>query len=259
MIIPMIAAVVMGSGVAFVAVRNLVTKTKSKRMRPIEKFLAALKNGSTPTEGQYQAALLSCLVTHRLDTARRIAEHHGDIPVLATTLLQWGIDNGRVDIVDLIFQAFPEVANLQDSKDDTQYHPTLPAPDSDEWLGFLKRFQRESPHYESIDHVGAYEHHKRRVAVFCPLELIRGNLGLQGDVLTKDLHRLYSEYPDLALHAKREITLPDESSQVVTPSGILALLKCAGPRGAMNWLENPAERSQFPTTTSLFTECNGIF
>ena len=50
-----------------------------------------------------------------------------------------------------------------------------------------------------------------------------------------------------------------DSGVRITMSGLLALCKCAGPKGALSWLTNPEERERFPNTSEAFIACNGIF
>lgn len=50
-----------------------------------------------------------------------------------------------------------------------------------------------------------------------------------------------------------------EPGVAVSLSGILALCKQAGVKGAMSWLQNPKDRKSFPNTTEAFIACNGIF
>lgn len=226
-------------------------------LHPIDRFLAALRRGERPTDGQFQAALLSSLVCRRLHTARNIDSAYGPSYELAGGLLRWASGNGRLDIVALLYQGFPELAAAP--QNDTEYHPDLPRPESDLWGKLLASLQTEDPYFDAPNHVGAFEHHKRRVSIFCDPQTLIGDLESQRNIITRDLHRLWSEHPDLHNHLKREVSLPDGSCQTVTSSGLLALLKCAGPRGAANWLTTPKEREQFPTTTSTFVACNGIF
>lgn len=45
----------------------------------------------------------------------------------------------------------------------------------------------------------------------------------------------------------------------LTMSGLLALAKQAGVKGAQSWLTRPTDRTRFPNTTRTFHEVNGIF
>lgn len=45
----------------------------------------------------------------------------------------------------------------------------------------------------------------------------------------------------------------------ITLSGLLALCKQAGLKGAKSWLQNEQDREDFPNTTEAFLACNGIF
>lgn len=257
MIAPLVAGLVLIGSSIVIAARNRHVKTPQ---RPIDRFLDSLKTGERPSDGQYQAALLSAIVTRRYTTARNITAHYGNEPVLATSLLDWALVHGRVDIVALLHQAFPELeTSPAPTPNDTEYHPDLPPPASAEWGRLLAMLCTADPYYDAPNHIGAYQHHKRRVALFCDPVVLIGDLDLQTDVLTRDLHRLYGEHSDVLQYLRTEVELPDTSTSVVSRSGLLALLKCAGPRGALNWLSIPKERIQFPTTTSIFALCNGIF
>lgn len=81
------------------------------------------------------------------------------------------------------------------------------------------------------------------------------------------LERLNQDWPEFIEHignklgsfVGKEIKLSSGESAKVTLSGVLALARCAGVRGAQNWLSNEKDREKFPNTTKIFDVANGIF
>lgn len=146
----------------------------------------------------------------------------------------------------------------------TTVHHNQPPPvvqdvSPDEWREFLLCFKTKSPDYKGERHIGAFEHSARRLS----------QLGLDPATLTSEEGQLAALDKDLNNYLQSSERLfndfTGESVNVngekvaVTRSGILALLKAAGPAGAKGWLTEEHQRKTFPHTTEIFTRGNGRF
>lgn len=147
----------------------------------------------------------------------------------------------------------------------TTVHHNVPAQpavsdvDGNEWREFLLCFKTRDPSYKGDRHFGAFEQSTRRLS----------QLGWNPEGLTTEESQLQALDADLKDYlGSSERLLNDftgESVDVngnkvcVTRSGILALLKAAGPAGAKGWLTEPHQRKAFPHTTEIFNRGNGRF
>lgn len=129
----------------------------------------------------------------------------------------------------------------------------------EEWREFLLCFKTKDPGYKGERHFGAFEHSTRRV----------NQLGWSPDSLTTEEAQLAALDADLTNYRQsserllndftgESVTVNGEKVSV-TRSGILALLKAAGPAGAKGWLTEEHQRKQFPHTTEIFVRGNGRF
>jgi hypothetical protein len=146
----------------------------------------------------------------------------------------------------------------------TVHHSQPPQPSisdvsPEEWKEFLLCFKTKDPSYKGERHFGAFEHSTRRVS----------QLGWDPSALTTEESQLAALDSDLKGYLQsNEKLLNDftgDSVDVngqkicVTRSGVLALLKAAGPAGAKGWLTEPHQRKAFPHTTEIFVRGNGRF
>ena len=82
---------------------------------------------------------------------------------------------------------------------------------------------------------------------------------------TKGQYELFAH--DMREQAKAVLVSPylrnavgqEVGGTVISLSGVLALMKQAGPKGAVSWLKKPKDRKKFPNTTEAFNASNGIF
>lgn len=123
-----------------------------------------------------------------------------------------------------------------------------------EWKEFVRVMAVNSP----LDEGGMFRMNAKRIESYGPGDSFRGNTELQYDIFKREMEL----YRDLILKTpklRRWIGASLSSGEAVTSSGLLALLKQAGVKGALSWLNNESDRERFPNTTSAFARANGIF
>lgn len=132
------------------------------------------------------------------------------------------------------------------------------------WRDFAARLERESPQFESSRHVGQYRQRRERLAeIGIAPAAILGSPPAQRAALDADLvdaHRHGLAGGVFAEHLGRPITVPGrDSAEMITLSGVLGVIQCAGLEGAVGWLERPTDRKRYPHTTQAFLNTNGVF
>ena len=129
---------------------------------------------------------------------------------------------------------------------------------NDEWSRFVDRMATMPDDYKTPRHVGRYYHSRQRLQ----------QLGFDPDTLSPDQQydALVSDLQDSEAQARALIRqyichplTVNGKDCVITMSGLLALLKAAGPQKARSWLENESDRTQFAKTTEMFLAGNEIF
>ncbi len=129
----------------------------------------------------------------------------------------------------------------------------------EEWDEFIGKLRTESPEYRTDKHVGAFHHNRERLA----------QLNIDAEKLADEESQRKALAEDIVQYRISERKLIDDfggdavqlkgETHAVTMSGILGVLKAAGPKHARSWFKNPAEREQFPHTTETFLRTNGLF
>lgn len=179
---------------------------------------------------------------------------------------------GRWDIVQSIARRFPasDQADPPTQEDQSQQpqqdvvgtvigkNSPFDGVSNDDWSRFVDRLATQPEDFKSDRHVGRYHHSRSRLR----------QLGLDPDSLTPDQQydALVADLTDNEKQARaligeyicRPLTVNGRDC-IITMSGLLALLKSAGPDKARSWLENEADRTQFPKTTEMFLQGNEIF
>lgn len=127
----------------------------------------------------------------------------------------------------------------------------------DDWCAFVRTLATRDVGYRSERHTGKYEQNLSRLR----------QLGIappQGEedeykALVADMTDYWEGEQDLIHGSAGEVVKLRGEDVAVTPSGILGLLKSAGPAGARSWLGNDGDRERFPRTTEAFLRTNGNF
>jgi hypothetical protein len=132
------------------------------------------------------------------------------------------------------------------------------------WREFVMRLEREAPAFSSSRHVGQYRQRRERLAELgIRPDAIHGSAVAQRAALDADLADAHGHATAGGLiseHLGRAITLPGhDGPEVITLSGLLGVIQCAGLEGAVGWLERPGDRKRYPHTTRAFTRTNGVF
>lgn len=145
----------------------------------------------------------------------------------------------------------------------TIHHGTQPPSVSDvspeEWRSFVLCFKTREPSYRGDRHFGAFEQSTRRASQLGidPNSLTTEEAQYQA--LDKDLTNYLQSSERLLNDFTGESVSINGEKVTVTRSGVLALLKAAGPAGAKGWLTEEHQRKAFPNTTEIFTKGNGRF
>jgi hypothetical protein len=129
----------------------------------------------------------------------------------------------------------------------------------DEWREFLLCFKTREPSYRGERHIGAFEQSARRLAQLGIDAAALQSEEAQYAALDKDLTSYLQSSERLLNDFTGESVDVNGQKVCVTRSGILALLKAAGPAGAKGWLTEEHQRKTFPHTTEIFVRGNGRF
>ncbi len=190
---------------------------------------------------------------------------------------------GRVDLAIAISDAWPSdyetQTTIQDEspptpESETQVSPpdSSPVPSSgdfprmsspfkgvtdDAWNDFVDAMRTEVPTFSTEKFVGAFRYRRQRMTDLGVV--IDDNYDHQYDAFKRDMEIQYSQGNAKTLIDKYAgFPLAGDEQTIITPSGILALVKAAGPK-AEDWITKPDTRSKFPGTSKLFQQANGIF
>lgn len=132
------------------------------------------------------------------------------------------------------------------------------------WRNFVAQLSREAPEFSSSRHVGQYRQRRERLAELgIDPAAIADSAQAQRTALDTDLAEAYRHGVASELfsqHLGRPIMLPGrQSAEMITLSGVLGVIQCAGLEGAVGWLERPGDRKRYPHTTQAFGRTNGAF
>ena len=160
-----------------------------------------------------------------------------------------------------------EAAGLSEAADRTRaLAPGSPIPrvSDSAWRDFVVRLERELPTFNSNRHVGQYRQRRERLAELgIDPRAIHGSPPAQRSALDADLADAHGHAVAGGLldeHLGRAIPVPGhERPEMITLSGVLGVIQCAGLDGAVGWLERPNDRKRYPHTTQAFLNTNGVF
>ena len=160
-----------------------------------------------------------------------------------------------------------EAAGLHEAADQTRsLAPGSPihGVTDDDWRTFVMRLEREPPTFNSSRHVGQYRQSRSRLveldidpaAILNSAQAQRTAL----DVDLADAHHHATEGGLLSEHLGRPAMIPEhDAPEMITLSGVLGVIQCAGLDNATNWLERYDDRKRYPNTTQAFLRTNGVF
>lgn len=130
---------------------------------------------------------------------------------------------------------------------------------NDAWNQFVSKLETQKEDFKSDRHIGRYYHSIDRLSQlgFSPDDF--SSADKQYDALVADLCDSKEKAKDLVHNYLCHPINVNGSDQVITLSGLLGLLKAAGPQNARSWIENAEDRTKFPRTTEMFLQTNGVF
>lgn len=137
---------------------------------------------------------------------------------------------------------------------------------ADAWAAFVGRVAREPLTFSAPHHVGQFRVRRERLRELGidPATVI-GSPEAQLAALGADMRDAYqhacaSGLVDDYLGTTLQVTAGEDAQPAeVTLSGVLGVIQAAGLEGAVQWLEQPADRTRFINTTQAFLRCNGVF
>lgn len=130
---------------------------------------------------------------------------------------------------------------------------------NEEWAEFCEKLKTQAPDFKSDKHVGAYHHNRERLTQLGYDPATLTDEATQYQALEKDLKDYSATEKKLINDFGGDLIDIDGESHPVSMSGVLGVLKAAGPKHARSWFKNPEERKAFPHTTETFKRCNGMF
>jgi len=140
--------------------------------------------------------------------------------------------------------------------------PCPPCPigglDPGNWAKFCEALHTRKPQWSTDRYLGMYEHSRQRLKQLGLAPTI-GDPESQYQALCSDLSSYNRDCDRLLGQFTGDVVDVDDKLIPVTRSGILGLLKAAGPDGAESWLRNKRDRLKFPRTTEIFCRTNGCF
>lgn len=128
----------------------------------------------------------------------------------------------------------------------------------DEWSEFVQSMKVAPETYATEKYVGAFAHNKARLSEL-GVKQLPSSFEEQYQAFASDIQDRFSRHQDICHNYTGEVVTIKGQDHAVTLSGVLGLLKAAGPRNAVHWLEHPEDRDKFPNTTEVFLRSNGCF
>jgi hypothetical protein len=181
-------------------------------------------------------------------------------------------ESGDYELAERIANAFHATPSLAPpAPSDTVETPTVSAPNAfkkqspldgvkdDDWTDFVNSLAVDSPDFDTDQHRGVFHHSKRRLTQLGIDPSTLSDPESQYSALEKDITDCNSRFGKMLRERVTELIQIDGTEHVVTQSGMLALLKTAGNKGAEKWLADAEDRKKYPKTTETFLRANGIF
>lgn len=128
---------------------------------------------------------------------------------------------------------------------------------SDAWADFVSKLRSQKPDFKTDRHIGCYEHSRQRLKQLGIADPTTEDA--QYDALAKDIADHYESSKPLIDEFSGDAVTLEGKEHPITMSGILALLKSGGAKGAEQWLRQPDNRSKYPRQSELFLRANGCF
>lgn len=267
--------------VAFLRLRRVygdsVLSMDKARMR-----VALIDSGSTQAQADKAIAQLVAYFAkqgiavsgHRRTSAvKRLSDHiyHGLEPSkwLVSEAMAEAYDSGDWGAVSEISNMFgepePQAQGTPPPGEEPAASQEQPTPtkspldgiEDGDWRSFTEALATRDPGFATERYVGKYEQSLSRLKQL-GVEPPQGEAA-QASALATDMGVYWEDEAKLIQDFAGEVVEIKGGQHAVTPSGVLGLLKSAGPQGARSWLEHEGDREKFPRTTETFIRTNGCF
>lgn len=137
--------------------------------------------------------------------------------------------------------------------------PIRGIPDMD-WTSFVESMRVAEPSFKDEKYVGAFHLNRKRLdQLGISPEALADNEQAQVEAFTADVVDHFEKHKAKIAPFIAQPVKIDGQDHVVSLSGMLGLLKAAGPKNAVAWIENEESRDRFPYTKQLFLKCNQQF
>lgn len=141
-------------------------------------------------------------------------------------------------------------------KPNTMKSPLDGVEDQD-WSDFVDKLRTKEPGFKSDKYVGQYEQNRGRLKQLGLSD--PSSIDEEYKALVADISNHAQDSEQLINQWAGDIVQVNGQEHPICASGILGLLKYAGPEGAKSWLNNPTDRGKFPKTTEAFLRTNNCF
>jgi len=221
-----------------------------------------LTEGKTPSQALLEAAYMEAQAGHNAQ-AMALIEQLAMTPEPPMTAVRGDLSVApqeqndappMEDFEDVTARASPPSVPIASQKQ-------IPVPDVPEanWVSFISSLRTKTPDYRSDNYLGSYEHNRRRLRQLGIDESTLTSADGQYNALCKDIADYLDKCQQLIANHVGDVIDVNGKQVPVTLSGLLALLKAAGPKGAEGWLARPEDRTSFKNTTECFLRCNSCF
>lgn len=200
------------------------------------------------------------------EVARRVGQGIPVTPWLLCEATREAFDSGDWATVRQLSEIFdppialkkpaPQKQKESDEPTETNHTSPLDGISDEDWQSFCVALESKSPGFKSDRYVGRYEQNQKRLR---QLGIETPTPADEYKALVIDMQSYWDGESKLIAEASGEVIFLNGQEHPVTPSGVLGLLKAAGPQGARSWLENETDRGNFPHTTETFKRTNGCF
>lgn len=231
-----------------------------KQISPVAILMQLVGRRLPVSPGLARAAYAEAMQRGDVTTAQQIAIVFLQPPPMMPAMQMPGVvEETEESLRETYGEAEPMKATSTTTFHNQPSQPSVSDVSPQEWTEFLLTFKTKEPDYRGERHIGAFEHSQRRLAQLGIDPASLSDVDAQLKALDKDLsdhlqanERLLNDFTGESVDVNGE-KVP------VTRSGVLALLKTAGPTGAKGWLTEESQRKSFPHTTEIFIRGNGRF
>ena len=226
------------------AARQLLDNSPS-----LKKLLICIHRGQRPSDWLINEAICEAYDSGNWKIVRKIQRKFGKMD----------LEDKVVEKEDLDKEDRGEEEDRKEEGSSTMGVSPFDGIPDDAWSIFVGKLSTQKPDFENERHIGQYHHSKSRIAQLGFDVSGLKDPGKQYEALVADLKDSKSNSEGLISEYLVHPVKVGGTEHLITLSGIMGLLKAAGPQRAKSWLTNPEDREKFPHTTKMFVETNGIY